>query len=153
MIRHVPFPTFRRGKKAKNATGQVQAFPWLVLGIAMLCLLTLLSLYQSSQTDAAHQRIRRLQVQKMALEQQNAQLVKEITTWEDLNWMLRRADELGFVSATPDQTVYVPIRSVAYVARAEFSESASEAQSDSGWRKWLSKVRGFMSTTVSRVFP
>ena len=153
MIQHVPLPTFRWGKKAKNATGQVQAFPWLVLGITMLCLLTLLSLYQSSQTDAARQRIRRLQVQKLALEQQNAQLVMEITTWEDLNWMLRRADELGFVPATPDQTVYVPIRSKASLARAESSEGATEAQADSAWQKWLSKVRGFMSAAVSSVFP
>lgn len=152
MIQHVPFPSFRWGKKNKDAAGQTQAFPWLVLGITMLVLLTLLSLYQSSQADAARQRIKRLQGHKMALEQQNAQLVQEINTWEDLNWLLRRADELGFVTAKPDQITYLPIRGE-ISAKTDLSYEATQPGTGTPWQRWLSQVRDTLSAVFANVLP
>lgn len=141
MIERIPLPTFPWDRPRGAATPpQTRTAPWLIWGLPLLCLLILLTLYQSSHTEASRQRIRRLQQRHIALEQRNAQLVREIAPWESLDWVHQRAQELGFVVPAPEATLYLALET----SRPQPTLSPVPGRTVSGRQnvqRWLARLR------------
>ncbi len=149
MIERIPLPSFPWNRpRGAIAPAQSRLAPWLVWGAPLLCLLILLTLYQSSQTEASRQRIRRLQQQHILLEQQNAQLVREIASWESLDWVYRRAQELGFAVPAPEATLYLALEE----PRPQPSSSPAPGRVVSGRQniqRWLARLRMVVALSSS----
>jgi len=147
MIEPMPLPTLPWQRRSAAAAAQNRSASWLVWGVLLLCLLTLLCLYQSSQTEAARQRIRKLQQREIELEQRNAQLVREIASWEDLRWVSRRAGELGFAAPAPEETLYLALEPSPQTAAAPLADQTTSALS--GIRRWLPRLRAIVGSPPS----
>jgi type II secretory pathway pseudopilin PulG len=91
---------------------QTQASSLVLAVVVMVAVIGALYLAQASRTAAAGRRLQELEVQRQALEQQNAQLRAEIAALRSVPRLIAEAEEEGFHNARQDEVDYIVIEEV-----------------------------------------
>jgi type II secretory pathway pseudopilin PulG len=91
---------------------QTQASSLVLAVVVMVAVIGALYLAQASRTAAAGRRLQELEVQRQALEQQNAQLRAEIAALRSVPRLIGEAEKLGFHNAKQDEVEYIVIEEV-----------------------------------------
>lgn len=89
---------------------QRQALALATLGLFVAIIMGALYLSQSSTTAALGRQLEEIVIHRNELEQDNEQLRAEIASLESMPRLEARAQELGFIFASPDDIEYLVVR-------------------------------------------
>jgi cell division protein FtsB len=120
---------------------QRQALALATLGLFVAIIMGALYLSQSSTTAALGRQLEEIVTRRNELEQENEQLRAEIASLESMPRLEARAQELGFVFASPDDIEYLVVRGYNPDAQAAVvplqSNSPSVPTYDESFTGWL----------------
>lgn len=129
---------------------QVQATALVALGLVVSIIIGALYLAQATSTATAGRDLKVLEQELERLKQENTRLRAEIASYQTVPYLMRRAQDLGFVEAGNDQMMYLtvegyhlpepePVVPVAEEPLPEYNETLNDWLSDQ-WETFLEQL-------------
>lgn len=119
----------------QQATSLVMAF------VVIVAVIGAMYLAQASRTAGAGRRLQELEVQRQALEQQNAQLRAEIAALRSVPRLIAEAERLGFHIASSEEVEYLEVEVAPPVATPAVTSDTEEEvpEYDETLESWLTE--------------